>query len=39
VECDLDGGADACGRNGVTYPDMPWEPKAAFAAVAERYSR
>ncbi|GIH18014.1 hypothetical protein [Rugosimonospora africana] len=26
------------GRNGTTYPDMPWEPKAAFAAVAERYA-
>jgi hypothetical protein len=26
------------GRNGDTYPDMPWEPKAAFAAIAERYS-
>ena len=26
------------GHNGSTYPDMPWEPKAAFAAVAERYS-
>jgi hypothetical protein len=26
------------GRNGATYPDMPWEPKAAFAAIAERYS-
>ena len=26
------------GHRGVTYPDMPWEPKAAFAAVAERYS-
>lgn len=25
------------GRDGVTYPGMPWEPKAAFAAVAERY--
>ncbi|NUT33731.1 MAG: hypothetical protein HOV79_11715 [Hamadaea sp.] len=25
------------GRNGTTYPDMPWEPKAAFAAVAEHY--
>ncbi|WP_436788786.1 hypothetical protein [Yinghuangia sp. YIM S10712] len=24
-------------RNGDTYPDMPWEPKAAFAAVAEHY--
>jgi hypothetical protein len=27
------------GRNGDTYPDLPWEPKAAFATVAERYSR
>ncbi|MEV0355155.1 hypothetical protein AB0H71_03740 [Nocardia sp. NPDC050697] len=26
------------GRRGVTYPDMSWEPKAAFAAVAERYA-
>jgi hypothetical protein len=26
------------GRNGDTYPDMPWEPKAAFATVAERYA-
>ncbi len=26
------------GRHGVTYPDMTWEPKAAFAAVAARYS-
>jgi hypothetical protein len=25
------------GRLGDTYPDMPWEPKAAFGAVAERY--
>lgn len=25
------------GRRGSTYPDMPWEPKAAFAAVAESY--
>lgn len=25
------------GRPGVSYPDMSWEPKAAFAAVAERY--
>jgi hypothetical protein len=24
---------------GQTYPDMPWEPKAAFAAVAEYYQR
>jgi hypothetical protein len=25
------------GRNGDAYPDMPWEPKAAFATIAERY--
>jgi len=25
------------GRHGDTYPDMPWEPKAAFTAVAECY--
>jgi hypothetical protein len=25
-------------RTGDTYPDMPWEPKAAFATVAARYS-
>jgi hypothetical protein len=24
-------------RNGETYPDLPWEPKAAFAAVAGCY--
>ncbi|PZG23421.1 hypothetical protein C1I98_36255 [Spongiactinospora gelatinilytica] len=24
-------------RHGVTYPDMPWEPKAAFTAVADHY--
>ncbi|MER5356396.1 hypothetical protein ABT093_39520 [Kitasatospora sp. NPDC002551] len=27
------------GRRGRTYPDMDWEPKAAFAAVAQRYRR
>ena len=27
------------GRQGHTYPDMQWEPKAAFAAVAQRYRR
>ena len=27
------------GRRGQTYPDMQWEPKAAFAAVAQRYQR
>jgi hypothetical protein len=24
-------------RHGDTYPDMPWEPKAAFAALADHY--
>ncbi len=27
------------GRHGVTYPDMTWEPKESFAAVAEYYSK
>ncbi|MFF8690915.1 hypothetical protein ACF08W_01800 [Streptomyces sp. NPDC015144] len=27
------------GRRGHTYPDMEWEPKEAFAAVARRYRR
>jgi hypothetical protein len=27
------------GRRGRTYPDMEWEPKAAFASVARRYRR
>jgi hypothetical protein len=26
------------GRRGTTYPDMPWEPKESFRAVAEYYS-
>lgn len=26
------------GGNGDTYPDMPWEPKAAFATIAEHYA-
>jgi len=26
-------------RHGATYPDMPWEPKAAFTTLAERYRR
>ena len=26
------------GRTGDTYPGLPWEPKAAFAAVAARYA-
>jgi hypothetical protein len=24
-------------RKGSTYPDMPWEPKAAFTALADYY--
>ena len=27
------------GRPGETYPDLPWEPKAAFRALAESYRR
>ena len=27
------------GRMGDTYPDMPWEPKQSFYAVAEAYAR
>jgi hypothetical protein len=27
----------AGGRHGTTYPDMPWEPKEAFSAVADFY--
>ncbi|HVX43359.1 MAG TPA: hypothetical protein VHC49_05725 [Mycobacteriales bacterium] len=26
-------------RYGTTYPDLMWDPKAAFATVAEHYSR
>ncbi len=26
------------GRHGDTYPDMTWEPKAAFTAVAECFT-
>lgn len=29
----------AGGRHGTTYPDMTWEPKAAFHAVADYYAR
>ncbi|MBP2328503.1 hypothetical protein JOF56_008888 [Kibdelosporangium banguiense] len=25
------------GRSGDTYPDMPWEPKAAFTALGDYY--
>ncbi|GIF45126.1 hypothetical protein BC793_14818 [Actinoplanes xinjiangensis] len=27
------------GRTGDTYPGLPWEPKAAFAAIADHYAR
>ncbi len=27
------------GRHGTTYPDMPWEPKEAFRAVADYYAK
>ena len=27
------------GRHGITYTDMPWEPKKAFTAIATRYAR
>ena len=27
------------GCHGTTYPDMPWEPKKAFAAVARHFAR
>ena len=27
------------GRHGTTYPDMPWEPKESFRAVAEYYAK
>jgi hypothetical protein len=27
------------GRQGTTYPDMPWEPKESFRAVADFYAR
>jgi len=27
------------GKMGVTYPDMPWEPKESFRALAEYYGR
>jgi len=27
------------GKNGTTYPDMPWEPKESFKAVAEYFAK
>ena len=29
----------AGGRHSTTYPDMPWEPKKSFRAVADYYGR
>jgi hypothetical protein len=26
-------------HDGGTYPGLPWEPKAAFAAIADHYGR
>jgi hypothetical protein len=26
------------GKHGTTYPDMPWEPKESFKAVADFYA-
>ena len=34
----LQGFSGALDRHGVTYPDMPWEPKESFRAVAEYYA-
>jgi len=34
----FDGQDSAFGPRGRRYPDMPWEPKAAFDALAEWYS-
>jgi hypothetical protein len=33
----LDGQGGARGPRGQRYPDMPWEPKAAFTALADYY--
>ena len=30
--------ADVIGKHGSTYPDMPWEPKESFKAVANYYA-
>jgi hypothetical protein len=35
----LDGFSGPMGEHGVTYPDMPWEPKESFRAVAEYYAK
>lgn len=35
----LDGFSGPMGEHGVTYPDLPWEPKESFRAVAEYYAK
>jgi len=34
----LSGFSGPTGEHGVTYPDMPWEPKESFRAVAQYYA-
>jgi hypothetical protein len=34
----LDGFSGPTGEHGVTYPDLPWEPKGSFKAVADFYA-
>jgi hypothetical protein len=34
----LDGFSGPMGEHGVTYPDLPWEPKESFRAVARYYA-
>ncbi len=34
----LDGFSGRMGEHGVTYPDLPWEPKESFRAVARYYA-
>jgi len=31
--------ANVMGKHGTTYPDMPWEPKESFKAVADFYAK
>ncbi len=31
--------ANVMGKHGSTYPDMPWEPKESFRAVADYYAK
>ena len=35
----LDKFASVIGKRGSTYPDMPWEPKESFKAVADYYAK